>query len=250
MLRHVALVRTDDSGERIANVVPISPLLLILMMEAIYSSKTSVLTRATHRDIPEDGILWETYNLPMRMSLISCRLMGLNLCFCIKFLTWIERDFCLDLWLLACRLWHSNGCQYFWRNSCYHLQDKFPSKRWYPFNKIRGVTPQRAIILSCILNHQSKKMTSWPSVFVLCCCGFVLCCRGFVLCLYFVCVLLVCCIVVLLTPGWSQLQINIYIYIYTYNCGSAYWETRGFYWPDYLPEMTSVNMKESITYDK
>jgi hypothetical protein len=69
MLRRVALVRSDVSEEYIAsnrsllrllvtdNVLPSSPILLILKMEAIRSFETSVLTRATRRHIPEDGIL-------------------------------------------------------------------------------------------------------------------------------------------------------------------------------------------------
>jgi hypothetical protein len=81
MLRRVALVRTDVSAElspsiikltRIgelgtlavffrslrgllvtANVVPNSPILVTLMMEALHFSATLVLTRATRRNIPE-----------------------------------------------------------------------------------------------------------------------------------------------------------------------------------------------------
>jgi hypothetical protein len=74
MFRRVALVRADVSEERVgfiirvkrfgelgttlACVVPRSPILLTLLMQATRSSETSVLTIVTRPKIPEDAILY------------------------------------------------------------------------------------------------------------------------------------------------------------------------------------------------
>jgi hypothetical protein len=58
LLRSVALAGTDVLQLLVtANVVPTSPILVTLTLEAILSSETSILTRLTHLNIPEEGIL-------------------------------------------------------------------------------------------------------------------------------------------------------------------------------------------------
>jgi hypothetical protein len=44
-----------------ANVIPSSPILATLMADTLNSSETSVLTRATRRNTPEDGIRQDSF---------------------------------------------------------------------------------------------------------------------------------------------------------------------------------------------
>jgi hypothetical protein len=61
MLRRLALVRTDVSEELSDGIIKVTrisdAILVTLITEALRSSETSVLTRATRRNIPKDAIL-------------------------------------------------------------------------------------------------------------------------------------------------------------------------------------------------
>jgi hypothetical protein len=53
----IVLLRSVLRLQVTANFVPSSQILVTRMMEAIYSPETSVVTRATRRNVQEDGIL-------------------------------------------------------------------------------------------------------------------------------------------------------------------------------------------------
>jgi hypothetical protein len=105
MLRRVALVRTDISEERrasfirvtrigelratLAIVVTSSLILATLMTEALSSSETSVLTRPTRHNIPEDAILnsplllW-AFGIPRKNSRLTPQFQLRSTPFCIS----------------------------------------------------------------------------------------------------------------------------------------------------------------------
>jgi hypothetical protein len=61
MLGRVPLIRTYVSEERSAYIIRVTGIGELGTLAVTGSSETSVLTRATRRNLPEDGILHELY---------------------------------------------------------------------------------------------------------------------------------------------------------------------------------------------